>query len=210
VSIVTAAATQRIIVTLPDRLGMKIYDAYRLAIEEGMKRDLRPQSEVKAILEGFKAAYDSLPDDRKELFDEERLWNPYADSRFSYGAEKAKELDAERFMWGIDITPSEMLLADRLREKGERIDAVIAHHPNGTSKTPFPEVMMQMTAMFSNMGMEPEKAEELVQRGWRRSSAECRDTTTIRPPMPQGCLTSLCSIYTPLPTTWWRSSCSGR
>ena len=161
-NVFAAAAIQTIIVTLPDRLGMKIYDAYRLAIEEGMKRDLRPQSEVKAILEGFKAAYDSLPDDRKELFDEERLWNPYADSRFSYGAEKAEELDAERFMWGIDITPSEILLADRLREKGERIDAVIAHHPNGTSKTPFPEVMMQMTAMFSNMGMEPEKAEELV------------------------------------------------
>ncbi len=141
---------------------MKIYDAYRTAIEAGMKRDLRPQSEVRKILDDFKDVYDSLPEDRKELFDQERLWNPYADSRFSYGAEKAKELDAERFMWGIDITPSEILLADRLREKGQRIDAVVAHHPNGKSKTPFPEVMMQMTAMFGNMGMDPEKAHQLV------------------------------------------------
>ena len=143
---------------------MKIYDAYRVAIEAGMKRDLRPQSEVKKILDDFQATYDNLPQDRKELFDQERLWNPYADSRFSYGSEKAKELDAERFMWGIDITPSEILLADKLREKGQRIDAVIAHHPNGTSKTPFPEVMMQMTAMFQNIGMESEKAHDLVQK----------------------------------------------
>ncbi|MBE6528463.1 MAG: hypothetical protein E7Z64_04780 [Thermoplasmata archaeon] len=141
---------------------MKIYDAYRMAIEAGMKRDLRPQSEVRRILDDFREVFDSLPEDRKELFDQERLWNPYADSRFSYGSDKAKELDAERFMWGIDITSSEIILADRLREKGERIDAVIAHHPNGSSKTPFPEVMMQMTAMFSDMGVDPQKAHDLV------------------------------------------------
>jgi hypothetical protein len=142
---------------------MKIYDAYRLGIEAGMARDLRPQSQVRKILDDAKELFDSLPEDRRELFDEERLWNPYADSRFSVGAEAAKELDAERFMWGIDITPSEILLADRLREKGERIDAVIAHHPLGTSKTCFPEVMMQMTAMFEGMGVPSQVALELVQ-----------------------------------------------
>ncbi len=141
---------------------MKIYDAYRMAIEAGMKRDLRPQSEVRKILEDAQAVYDSLPEDRKELFDPERLWNPYADSRFSFGSDVAKEIEAHRFMWGIDITPSEIMIADRLRERGERIDAVIAHHPNGTSKTPFPEVMMQMTAMFRNMGVDADKAHELV------------------------------------------------
>jgi putative NIF3 family GTP cyclohydrolase 1 type 2 len=141
---------------------MKIYDAYRMGIEAGMARDLRPGSEVERILDDARAVYDSLPEDLKELYDEERLWNPYADSRFSVGAEKAKELDAERMMWGIDITSAEVLLADRLREKGQRIDAVIAHHPLGTSKTCFPEVMMQMTAMFSSMGVPEEKAYELV------------------------------------------------
>ena len=141
---------------------MKIYDAYRMGIEAGMKRDLRPQSEVQKILSDAKALYDSLPDDRKELFDMERLWNPYADSRFSVLAEEAKELDAVRLMWGIDISPAEIMLADRLREKGEMIDAVVAHHPNGTSKTCFPEVMMQMTAMFENMGVPKEKAYQLV------------------------------------------------
>ena len=141
---------------------MKIYDAYRMGIEAGMRRDLRPQSEVQKILDDAKAAYDSLPDDDKELFDTERLWNPYADSRFSVMAEEAKEMDAVRLMWGIDISPAEILLADRLREKGERIDAVVAHHPNGSSKTCFPEVMMQMTAMFENMGVPKDEAYQLV------------------------------------------------
>ena len=141
---------------------MKLYEAYRMGIEAGMKKDLRPQSEVQKILSDAKETYDALPEGMKELFDQERLWNPYADSRFSYGAEKAKEIDAERIMWGIDITPSEILLADKLREKGERIDAVAAHHPNGSSKTCFPEVMMQMTAMFENMGVPKERSEELI------------------------------------------------
>ena len=147
---------------LPDAPSMKIYDAYRMGIEAGIRRDLRPQEEVQRILSDARERYESLPEGMKGLFDQERLWNPYADSRFSVGAEKAKELDAVRLMWGIDISSAEVLLADRLRERGERIDAVVAHHPLGTSKTCFPEVMMQMTAMFENMGVPKEKAYELV------------------------------------------------
>ena len=93
---------------------MKIYDAYRMGVEAGMKKDLRPQSEVQKILTDAQELYDSLPEDRKELFDMERLWNPYADSRFSVMSEEAKEMDAVRLMWGIDISPAEILLADRL------------------------------------------------------------------------------------------------
>ena len=141
---------------------MKIYDVYRLGIEAGMARDLRPESEVRRILSDAREQYESLPEGLKELFDPERLWNPYADSRFSVGMEKAMEQDAVRLMWGIDISPAEVLLADRLREKGERIDALVAHHPVGTSKTRFPEVMMQMTAMFGSMGVPEDRANELV------------------------------------------------
>lgn len=143
-------------------MDMKIYDAYRLGIEAGMARDLRHRSEVQRILADAKERFESLPEDQRELFDMEDLWNPYADSRFSVGMEEAMERDAVRFMWGIDISSAEILLADRLREKGERIDAVVAHHPLGSSKTRFPEVMMQMTAMFENMGVKKDKAYELV------------------------------------------------
>ena len=118
---------------------MKVYDAYRMAIEAGMSKDPRPRSEVRRVLDRAKEAYERLPEDRKELFDQERLWNPYADSRFSALAEEAMKAEADTIMWGIDVGPAEVLLADRLREKGRTVSAVAAHHPIGVARTCFPE-----------------------------------------------------------------------
>ena len=56
---------------------MKIYEAYELAIRTGMERDPRPKDEVQKVLDDAREAYDKLPEDRRELFDQERLWNPY-------------------------------------------------------------------------------------------------------------------------------------
>ena len=114
---------------------MKLIDVYRLAIETGMKHDPRPESDVKRLLEDERKAYDSMDEGKKQYFDTERLWNPYADSRLSYGD---PDTEVTRLMWGIDIGTGEVLLADRLREKGQRIDALVAHHPLGLARTPFP------------------------------------------------------------------------
>ncbi len=141
---------------------MKIYEAYRLAIETGMKNDPRPKEEVEAVIAEEKENYEKLSDNRKALFDQERLWNPYADSRFSAMIEESKNLEAERFMWGIDIGTGEMLLADRLREKGQKISAVVAHHPTGRSKVPFPEVMHMQTEMYYSEGVPINVAEALM------------------------------------------------
>jgi hypothetical protein len=132
---------------------MKIYDAYRMAIEAGISKDPRPQAEIQRALSKAKEAYDRLPEDRKDLFDPERLWNPYADSRFSVMAEEAKDLEAEAIMWGIDIGPAEILLADRLREKGRTISAVAAHHPIGTARTCFPEVVSLQADLYHSAGV---------------------------------------------------------
>lgn len=141
---------------------MKIYDAYRLAIETGMSKDPRPRNEVDRLLSEAGKAYESLPEDRKELYDMERLWNPYTDSRFSSMAEEAKDMEAECFMWGVDIGPAEVLLADRLREKGRTISSIVAHHPIGTARTRFPEVMWLQTDMFHNEGVPINVAEGLL------------------------------------------------
>lgn len=141
---------------------MKIYDAYRLAIETGIKHDPRPKEEVDLVLSKARKAYDSMSSDEKELFDTESLWNPYYDCRFAWGEEEAKEKEAERFMWGIDIAVGEMLLADRLREKGQRIDAVVAHHPTGRSRNPFPKVMWMQTDIFHDCGVPINVAEGLM------------------------------------------------
>ena len=141
---------------------MKIYDAYRLAIETGIKHDRRPREEIDRVLAEAKKTYDALPEDRREFFDQERLWNPYSDCRFSWGEDIAKENDAVRLMWGIDITPAEILMADRLREKGQRIDAVVAHHPLGRSRNIFPEVMWMQTDIFSGYGVPINVTEALM------------------------------------------------
>ena len=141
---------------------MKIYDAYRMAVEAGMSNDPRPRDELDRVLSDAKDSYEKLDDDRKELYDQERLWNPYADSRFSALAEEARELEAETFMWGIDIGTGEVLLADRLREKGRTVSALVAHHPIGTARTCFPEVMWMQTDMFHEAGVPINVSEGLM------------------------------------------------
>ena len=132
---------------------MKIYEAYELAIRTGMERDPRPKDEVQKVLDDAREAYDKLPEDRRELYDLERLWNPYADSRFSVMADEARDMEAECLMWGIDVGPAEVLLADRLRERGRKVSALVAHHPIGTARTKFPEVMWMQTDMYHEMGV---------------------------------------------------------
>ncbi|MFA6799765.1 MAG: hypothetical protein WCR37_01980 [Candidatus Methanomethylophilaceae archaeon] len=141
---------------------MKIYEAYKLAIEAGRKNDPRPEAEVEIAINEEKAKFESLSNEKKQLYDPERLWNPYADSRFSAMIEESKELEAERFMWGIDIGTGEMLLADRLREKGQTVSAVVAHHPTGMSKVPFPEVMRMQTDMYASEGVPINVCESLM------------------------------------------------
>ncbi len=141
---------------------MKVYEAYRMAIELGMSKDPRPEDEVKRVLEEAEREFDKADDDAKELFDRERLWNPYQDCRFSYGSKEAEDIDAETLMWGIDIGTGEVLLADRLREKGRRIDALVAHHPLGSSKVLFPEVMSMQADMYHSCGVPINVAEGIM------------------------------------------------
>jgi hypothetical protein len=66
-------------------------------------------------------------------FDTERFRNPFGDVRIVNGPDDT-ELDT--VMVGINIGVPELLLADRLREKGIRLDAVIAHHTTGIGHAP--------------------------------------------------------------------------
>ena len=138
---------------------MKLIDVYRLAIEKGISNDPRGKQGVDELLEEEKEKYEKLSDEKKEYFDMERLWNPYADSRLSFGDE---DTEIERLMWGIDIGTGEVLLADRLNEKGRGISGIVGHHPLGSARTPFPEVMWVQTAMYAESGVPINVAEDLM------------------------------------------------
>lgn len=107
---------------------MKLQEMFDLAIEIGKIADPRGIEVVEKDLKKINDEYEKLSDSKKEIFDTNKLTNPYADSRLLYG-EGDREIRG--VICGIDMETQELVLADRLREKGEPIDLVFAHHPEG-------------------------------------------------------------------------------
>src|SRR5581483_3614316 len=99
----------------------KLKTLFKRSIEIGIDADPRGKQYITKILKKKQDAFKKLEGTEKEMFDEERTWNPYADCRILNGS---GEEDVKRLMVGIDIETPEILLADRLREKGEKIDAI--------------------------------------------------------------------------------------
>lgn len=117
---------------------MKLKKLFERAVSHGIDADARGRKGIEKILKKQKDRFKKLDDKEKEYFDEERTWNPYADSRIINGTgdEEVKVL-----MVGIDIETPEVLLADRLREKGEKIDCLFIHHPEGRALADLEKVM---------------------------------------------------------------------
>ncbi|MDD3398699.1 MAG: hypothetical protein PHW93_03765 [Candidatus Methanomethylophilaceae archaeon] len=140
---------------------MKFIDAYRMAVEMGAAKDPRDREDVEAILKKATEELEKADDMKKEVFDQERLWNPYGDSRISIGD---PDQEIEAVLWGIDMGTGEALLADRLNQKGAKIGALIGHHPIGLSKNPFPDVMYMQEDMYHAMGVPINVAEGLMSK----------------------------------------------
>lgn len=139
--------------------SMKLYDIYRLAVDAGMEADPRSKKDIEADLRRAKENYDALDCDAQDRFDKDQLWNPYADTRLLHGD---PDQEVQGVLWGIDITPGEALLADRLRERGESIDCVIGHHPIGMARSIYPDVMHMMEYMFQDLGVPINVAEGII------------------------------------------------
>ena len=139
---------------------MTLQQIYDLGISMATKADPRGERQVKAFLDRLKKDYDSLSDKKKKLFDKESLTNPYSDSRILYGDSK---LNVKKVMVGIDADASEILLADRLNQKQEKIDLVISHHPSGHALAGLYEVMDMQIEMFEKAGVPINVAHALMQ-----------------------------------------------
>src|SRR5579863_530278 len=103
---------------------MTIQEIYDLAIEMGMKADPRGMASVKKYLAKNKKRYDELPEKKKKYFDKESLSNPYSDTRYFTNT---PQREVKKILSGIDANATEVLLADRLNEKGTKIDLLIGH-----------------------------------------------------------------------------------
>ncbi|MCK8828344.1 Nif3-like dinuclear metal center hexameric protein [Natroniella acetigena] len=138
---------------------MKLNEIYQLAVELGMDIDPRDEAEVKKVLKKAEEEYAELDEDEKEFFDQASLENPYPDTRILTGDEEA---EIERVLMGIDIDTGEVLLADRLTEKGTKIDAVIAHHPGGKALAGLHEVMHMQEEILHDLGVPINVAEGIM------------------------------------------------
>lgn len=115
----------------------KIDEFYKCAISCAIENDPRGIDIVNRELDYVNKEYNSISSD-KELFDRDSLFNPYSDSRILNIAE---DKEIKKIFCGIDMQTPELLLADRLNERGANIDLVITHHPNGCAYAKFYEVI---------------------------------------------------------------------
>lgn len=139
---------------------MKLKVFFDKAIEAGIKNDPRGQKTVKEFLKKRNDDYKQLSDKKKALFDMDKLENPYDDSKIHYG-DPGK--DIKRVMVGVDMEVPELLLADRLTQKGKSVDMVVAHHPEGRAFAGFYEVMEMQADIFNSLGVPINVAESLTE-----------------------------------------------
>jgi len=138
---------------------VKLSGLYDYFIEKGIGLDPRGKTAVEKVLSKKNEDYNALKDDEKKYFDLEALKNPYADTRILNGDEG---LDVKRVLVGIDIEVGEIMLADRLREKGEAVDLVISHHPEGRAYANFYEVMHMQADILNKFGVPINVAEDIL------------------------------------------------
>lgn len=129
---------------------MKLEDIYKLAITIGIKADPRGKRAIDRLLKKEQKAYDKLEAQEKEDFDSERLTNPFADTRILNGD---PQTNITSILAGVDMETQELLLADRLREKGMAIDLVMSHHPEGKSLAALADVMGVQADIWHKAGV---------------------------------------------------------
>ena len=129
---------------------MKLKDLYALAVKMGIEADPRGKAGVEKVLARRKKEYEELPKSKQKDFDLEDLNNPYTDSRVLLGN---PNMEVDSLMAGIDINASEVLLADRLNQKGESIDLLLTHHPEGASLASLHEVMDMQADVWAKYGV---------------------------------------------------------
>lgn len=138
---------------------MKLGDIYAACVEQGIQADPRGRDEVDRTLSVAKTEYDRLDADDKEFYDVERLSNPYADTRICAGE---PDTEIRGLIVGVDMEVGEVMLADRLREKGQPIDLVFAHHPEGPGYANLHEVMYMQADLWAAQGVSIAAGDALI------------------------------------------------
>jgi len=138
---------------------MTLKEIYQLVVAKGIEKDPRGKEKVEKFLARLRKDYEELKEEEKKDYDLEKLTNPYSDTRILSGDEAGK---VNRILVGIDIDVGEILLADRLTEKGKKIDLVIAHHPEGAALANLHDVMHLQEDVLNLLGVPINVAEGIL------------------------------------------------
>lgn len=149
---------------------MTTQQIYNLAVQMGIKADLRGQAKVKKYLERTKKKYEKMQKEEKDEFDMEKLTNPYSDTRIlvdtsallpatKLGTGSAgNKKQIKKVLTGIDMHGPELLLADKMGD----IDLVITHHPLGKALADLHSVMDLQAEVLSQYGVPINIAESVL------------------------------------------------
>ncbi|GAW92266.1 NGG1p interacting factor NIF3 [Calderihabitans maritimus] len=138
---------------------MLLKEIYQLAIKLGMEADPRGKEEVEGLLAKAKEKFEKLQEEDKKEFDQEKLSNPYSDTRILYGEDNR---EVKTILAGIDISIGEVLVAERLREKGQNVDLLLGHHPEGKALAALHDVMHLQEDVLAGLGIPINVAEGIM------------------------------------------------
>jgi putative NIF3 family GTP cyclohydrolase 1 type 2 len=138
---------------------MNVEQIYKEIVNAGIDADPRSRDDIDARLKKLNREYRALPRNRRQCFDVDRLWNPFDDTRFLTGDPDAC---VKKIMVGVDIDTAELLLIDRLNERGAGIDLVISHHPTGRGLVSLAGVIKMQSEMLRQTGIPAELSEALI------------------------------------------------
>src|SRR5487761_260938 len=100
---------------------MTLQQLYRKAIEMGISADPRGKDGAERVLAENKKTFEAMPEKEKQYYDQERLLNPYTDTRILNGN---PDVEIKKIFAGIDIDDGELIIA----KQREDIDAALSHH----------------------------------------------------------------------------------
>lgn len=132
---------------------------YELAVRMGIENDPRGKEEIEKILKREKEKFEKMSEKEKEFYDEERLWNPYTDTRILLGD---PDTEVKRILTGVDLEVGEVLLADTLTRNGKKIDALVSHHPEGVGLVNLHDVMYLQADVWHKFGVPIHIGEGLI------------------------------------------------
>ncbi|CCO07259.1 hypothetical protein [Desulforamulus hydrothermalis] len=138
---------------------MKLKEIYDLIIKMGIEYDPRGSETVQKQLAKEKKKIEDLKEEERKEVDPDRLFNPYTDTRVLYGD---PERPIKRILAGIDMEVGEVLLADRLAEKGRPVDLIMAHHPEGKATAGLYDVMHLQEDLLAQLGVPINVAEGIM------------------------------------------------